>query len=79
MKIRISSHAISRYCERVSPLPEDALLARMELFSRLFSAKPKHLRKLDKRTAMVPLRDCILVFSFGTMVTVLERGVARCS
>lgn len=73
MKIKISNHAIERYRERVGPLPRDAMLSRMELFSRMFSAKPKHIRKLGKRTAMLPLNDCFLVFSFGTMVTVLER------
>lgn len=78
MNIKISNHAIFRYRERVGPLPKDGMLARMELFSRLFSAKAKHIRRAvnDKRTAMVPLPDCFLVFSFGTMVTVLERRAA---
>ena len=78
MRIRITEHAIKRYRERVGPLPNDEMLSRMELFSRLFSSKPKHLAKVlrGKRTAMVPLPDCILVFAFGAMVTVLERKTA---
>jgi hypothetical protein len=75
VNIRITDHAIKRYRERVGPLPKDNMLSRMELLSRLFSGKPKHVRKAlgGKRTAMIPLSDCFLVFSFGTMVTVLKR------
>mgnify|MGYP001565156537 CR=1 FL=1 len=78
MKIRITEHAIKRYRQRVGPLPKDEMLCRMELFLRLFSAQPRHFRKAvrGKRTAMVPLPDCILVFSYGAMVTVLERKPA---
>ena len=78
MKIRISEHAVKRYRERIGPLPKDEMLSRMELFSRLFSADPRHVRKLlkGKRTTYIPLDDCFLVFDHETMVTVLERKVA---
>lgn len=75
MKIHISEHAVLRYRERVGPLPEDRMLSRLELFSRLFSAKPKHIRRLSKRkrTMIVPLPDCFFIFEGWSLVTVLER------
>jgi hypothetical protein len=75
MILRITEHAIDRYRERVGRLPCDPMLARMTLFSLLFSANSKRVRKAinGERTAFVPLQDCFLVFSYGVMVTVLER------
>lgn len=76
MNIKISEHAIERYRERIGPLPKGAALSRLALFERLNEAKPKHIRKIGKRTAMVPLSDCLLVFEGASMVTVLERKPA---
>lgn len=75
MMIHISEHAVNRYRQRVGPLPDDAALSRIAILERLVTAKPRHIRKIGggKKTVMVPLADCLLVFSKRTMVTVLER------
>jgi hypothetical protein len=78
MKLTISDHAVDRYRERVAPdLPSDAARARIEMFGRLMSAKPKHLKRLGKastkRTTVIPTEGCIFITSFGTIVTVLDK------
>jgi hypothetical protein len=74
--LHISEHAINRYRERVvGHLSEDNALARLEIFARIEEAKPRYIRRLGggRKTVMLPLHDCLLVFSKRTMVTVLER------
>lgn len=77
ISLKISRHAIDRYRERVGPLPESQYEATIRLFAMLAAAKPKHLKNLkkiaSKSTSVIPLPDCYLIFSFGTLVTVLDR------
>ena len=77
MRLSISNHAIQRYRERIKPLPDDDQLARLELFGRITSAEAKHLRRLGKRTAYIPTKDCLFVFEGRSLVTVLSRDPSR--
>lgn len=79
VSLKISKHAIERYRERVAALPASDFEATMHLFSLLMEAKPKHLDRLkkisEKRTTVIPVKDCFFIASFGVIVTVLDRAL----
>lgn len=77
--LKISQHAVDRYCERIRKVPVER--ARDEMV-QCFHAAEKHHRRLAKKkgsTVMIQTGCCLLVFGGGkrnrTIVTVLPRVV----
>lgn len=73
---RIVDHAVSRYRERIGPLPECPAHARLLMFGEIMQSKDRHLRKAFVRrcrTAFIPTDRAMFVASRGVIVTVLPR------
>jgi hypothetical protein len=73
--MKISNHAVDRFCERVRPVSVER--ARDEMMHCLHAAQKKHLdglaRRKGKKTFIVPTGCCMFVFEQGVMVTVLPK------
>ncbi len=73
----IVDHAVSRYRERIGPLPENPAAARILMFGEIMQAKVGRLRKAfvrRARTAYIPTERAIFIASRGYVVTVIPRN-----
>lgn len=74
MTLKISNHAVDRYCERIGlglMSPADALA---EIQARLETVKPKHIEKARRKNTQYLRTDgCVLIACRGKVVTVVKQ------